>query len=175
MNHLVLLCHSSRCIPSSRVQGGWNEVTAVGWYIRLVGLHVSCTECCDGIEVTCMLATCAIDACRWCLKDKPSEDSGRVQKRLVVNKHELMSQPILGWTAGRWKSTIYLSIYLSWMNGHAPVTISQPAERGSAQPSSLRGRKRAIVNQTNIGTVSRATLGKLPRDGVERIWAFPSA
>ena len=24
-------------------------------------------------------------------------------------------------------------------------------------------------------TVSRATLGKLQRDGVERIWAFPSA
>jgi hypothetical protein len=48
-------------------------------------------------------------------------------------------------------------------------------ERGSAQRSSLRGRERAIVNQTNIGTVSRATLGKLLRDGVERIWAFPSA
>jgi ribonuclease HI len=48
-------------------------------------------------------------------------------------------------------------------------------ERGSAQRSSLGGRERAIVNQTNIGTVSRATLGKLLRDGVERIWAFPSA
>ena len=34
--------------------------------------------------------------------------------------------------------------------------------------------KRALVNQTNIGTVSRATLGKLLRDGVESIWAFPS-
>ena len=34
---------------------------------------------------------------------------------------------------------------------------------------------RAIVNQTNIGTVSRATLGKLLRDGVEHTWAFPSA
>ena len=48
-------------------------------------------------------------------------------------------------------------------------------KRGSARRSSLKGRERAIVSQTNIGTVSKATLGKLPRDGVERIWAFPSA
>ena len=48
-------------------------------------------------------------------------------------------------------------------------------ERRSARRSSLKGRERAIVNQTNIGTVSKATSGKLPRDRVERIWAFPSA
>ena len=48
-------------------------------------------------------------------------------------------------------------------------------ERGSAQRSSLRERERAIVNQTNIGTVSKATLGKSLRDGVERIWASLSA
>ena len=42
-------------------------------------------------------------------------------------------------------------------------------ERGSARRSSLKGRERAIVNQTNIGTVSKTTLGKLLRDGVERI------
>ena len=48
-------------------------------------------------------------------------------------------------------------------------------ERGSARRSSLKGRERAIVNQTNIGTVSKATLGKLLRGGVERVWAFPSA
>ena len=62
-------------------------------------------------------------------------------------------------------------------------TIDRLEERGvksgSAGRSSLKGREkgreRAIVNQTNIGTVSKATLGKLPRDGVERIWAFPSA
>ena len=34
-------------------------------------------------------------------------------------------------------------------------------ERGSARWSSLKGRERAIVNQTNIGTVSKATLGNL--------------
>ena len=48
-------------------------------------------------------------------------------------------------------------------------------ERGSARRSSLKGRERAIVNQTNIGTISKATLGKRLRDGVERIWGFPSA
>ena len=48
-------------------------------------------------------------------------------------------------------------------------------ERGSARRSSLKGRERAIVNQTNTKTVLKPTLGKLPQDGVERIWAFPSA
>ena len=32
----------------------------------------------------------------------------------------------------------------------------------------LKGQERAIVSQTNAGTVSKATLGKLLRDGVER-------
>ena len=50
-------------------------------------------------------------------------------------------------------------------------------ERGSARRSSLKGREsRAIVNQPNIGTASKATFGKLLRDGVERrIWDFLSA
>ena len=48
-------------------------------------------------------------------------------------------------------------------------------ERGSARRPSLKGRERAIVNQTNTGTFSKATMGELLRDGVERIWAFPSA
>ena len=48
-------------------------------------------------------------------------------------------------------------------------------ERGSARRSSLKGRERAIVNQTNLGTVSKATLGKLLRDGVGRLLAFSSA
>ena len=49
------------------------------------------------------------------------------------------------------------------------------AERGSIRRSSLKGRVRTIVSQTNMGSVSKATLGKLLRDGVERIRAFPSA
>ena len=39
---------------------------------------------------------------------------------------------------------------------------------------SLKGQERAIVSQMNIGTISKVTLGKLLRDGLERIWAFPS-
>ena len=34
--------------------------------------------------------------------------------------------------------------------------------------------RRPQTPQTKIGTVSRATLGKLLRDGVERMWAFLS-
>ena len=48
-------------------------------------------------------------------------------------------------------------------------------ERGSARRSALKGRGRAIVNQMNVETVSKAILGKLLRDGVERIWTFPIA
>ena len=47
-------------------------------------------------------------------------------------------------------------------------------ERGSARQSSFKERERAIVNQTNIGTVSKATLGKRPRIGLEHIRAFSS-
>ena len=39
----------------------------------------------------------------------------------------------------------------------------------------LKGRDRAIVNQSNIRNISKAALGKLTRDGLERIWAFSSA
>ena len=61
--------------------------------------------------------------------------------------------------------------------GHHTIDRLQErgVERGSARRSSLKGRERAIVNQTNVGTVSKATLGKLLRDGVERIWVFPIA
>ena len=48
-------------------------------------------------------------------------------------------------------------------------------EKGSGGHSTLQGRERSVFNQANIGTVSRATLGRLLRDGVERVRAFPSA
>ena len=61
--------------------------------------------------------------------------------------------------------------------GHHTIDLLEErgVERGSARRCSLKGRERAIVNQTNTGTVSKATLGKRLRDGVERIWAFSSA
>ena len=48
-------------------------------------------------------------------------------------------------------------------------------EKGRGRHSTLPGRERSVFNQTNIGTVSRATLGALPMDWAERIWGFPSA
>ena len=47
-------------------------------------------------------------------------------------------------------------------------------EKGSRRHSTLQGRKQSVFNPTNIGTVSRAAFGRLLRDGVERVWAFPS-
>ena len=41
--------------------------------------------------------------------------------------------------------------------------------------STIQDREGAVFNQTNIGTVSKATFGRLLRDGAERVWAFPSA
>ena len=48
-------------------------------------------------------------------------------------------------------------------------------EKGSGRHSTLQGRERSVFNQTNTGTVSRATLGGLLRDRTERVWAFLSA
>ena len=61
--------------------------------------------------------------------------------------------------------------------GHHTIDLLEErgVEGGSAGRSSLKGRERAIVGQTNMGTVSKVMLGKLLRDGVERTWAFPSA
>ena len=47
-------------------------------------------------------------------------------------------------------------------------------EKRSGRYSNLRGQERSVFNQTNIGTVSRATFGRLLRDGAECVWAFPS-
>ena len=48
-------------------------------------------------------------------------------------------------------------------------------EKGSGRHSTLHGRERSVFNLANIGTVLRATLGRLLRDVAERVWAFPSA
>ena len=38
-------------------------------------------------------------------------------------------------------------------------------KRGSTRRSSLKGRDRAIVNQTNTGTVSKSNVGETPETG----------
>ena len=47
-------------------------------------------------------------------------------------------------------------------------------EKESGRHSILRCQERSVFNQTKTGTVSRVTLGRLLRDGAERVWAFPS-
>ena len=101
----------------------------------------------------------------------------RVQFKLLI---DLLIQYGVSLTLTRWvagaKSEVLRSLrhYLrAQSQGHH--TIDRLEERGvereSARRSSLKEREKAIINQTNIETVSKATLGKLLRDGVERIWA----
>ena len=45
-------------------------------------------------------------------------------------------------------------------------------EKGSGRHSAVQGRERSVFNQASTGTVSRATFGRLLRDGAERVWAF---
>ena len=87
-------------------------------------------------------------------------------------------------TQTRQQNSESLSVINTWhamvhicSQGHHTIDLLEErgVERGSARRPSFKGRERAIVNQMNIGTVSKATLGKLLIDGVERIWAFPSA
>ena len=69
----------------------------------------------------------------------------------------------------------------NFLNMHKPEHHSidrlkeRGVEKGSGRHSTLRGRERSVFNQTNIYTVSRATLWRLLRDGMEQLWAFPSA
>ena len=42
------------------------------------------------------------------------------------------------------------------------TTLKRGMERGGARRSYLKGRERAIVNQTNTGIISKTSLGKLP-------------
>ena len=53
--------------------------------------------------------------------------------------------------------------------------LKRDVHKGSGRWSTLQGPERALINQTNMGTVSKETLGKLLKGGEEHIWAFPSA
>ena len=53
--------------------------------------------------------------------------------------------------------------------------MERGVEKGSDRHSTFQGQERSVFNQTNTGAVSKATLGRLPRDGAERVWAFPRA
>ena len=84
----------------------------------------------------------------------------------------------IGLRLGRYEVLRSLRHYLrAQSQGHHTIDRLEErvADRGSARRSSLKGRERTTVSQTSTGTVSKATLEKPLRDGVERICVFPSA
>ena len=98
---------------------------------------------------------------------------GNDRAHRLAGKATLTSDLLLGRSGVLRSSTHYVR---AQSKGHHTIgrLEEKGVERESARRSSTKRRERAIVNQTNIGSVSKATLGKLLRDGVERIWAFPS-
>ena len=75
------------------------------------------------------------------------------------------------------KSEVLRSLrHYMWAQRHCTIGHQEKRgiERGNAWWSSLRGRERAIANQTNPGTVSEAMVGKQLRDGVEPMRDFLS-
>ena len=76
----------------------------------------------------------------------------------------------LDWREKQPQQAAYVSKDLKCCNKAKDITSSiawrrELDERGSARRSSMKGRERAIVSQTNIGTVSTATLGSERRVG----------
>ena len=70
-----------------------------------------------------------------------------------------------GLCLGRYEVLRSLRHYLrAQCQGHHTIDRLQErgVERGSVQRSSLRGRERAIINQTNTGTVPKATFWETP-------------
>ena len=67
--------------------------------------------------------------------------------------------------------------FSTWTNQSITALIAwrRGVEKGIGRHSTLQDREWSVFNQANIGTVSRATLGRLLRDGTERVWAFPSS
>ena len=107
----------------------------------------------------------------WVYCPRHDGERGNDRADRVAGKATLTSGLLLG----RSEVLRTLRHYLwAQSQGHHPADHMEEksVERGSARRSFMKGRERAIVNQTNIGTVSMATLGKLLRDGVERIRLF---
>ena len=71
-------------------------------------------------------------------------------------------------------SSVRACILEAQSQGHHTVDRLEErgVKRGSARRSSLKGRERAVIDQTNIGTVSKATLGKLLRETGWRVYGL---
>ena len=81
------------------------------------------------------------------------------------------------------RCNVYIYIYIYRRNRPAEMIFvyycsvakhSHICKKSHKYCDTLKGREQSVFNQANIGTVSRATLGRLLRDRAERIWAFPS-
>ena len=110
----------------------------------------------------------------WCTAPGHAGVKGNDRTDRLAGKASLTSSSLLGRSEVLRSSRHYLR---AQSQGHHTIDRLEErgVERGSARRSSSKGRERAIVHQTNIGTVSKATLWKLLRGGVERARAFPNA
>ena len=110
----------------------------------------------------------------WMYCPGHAREKGNDQSDKLAGKATLTS----GFLFGTYKMLRSLRHYL-WVQSQRHHTIDcleeRGVKRGSPRRSSVKGRERAIISQMKTGTVSKATLGKLPRDTVERTWAFLSA
>ena len=84
------------------------------------------------------------------------------------------------WSQGKWRWSVEeletITAGTKPRTSHCrPPEEERGIEGGSARQSSSKGRGRATVNHTGIGTASETTPGKLLKRCFERIWAFPSA
>ena len=99
-----------------------------------------------------------------------------LEPRLIIFVHRVQ-YVILTKTFDLSRSALSLShsLALTTLTSHHRPLGGERRRKKNARLSALKGRERAIVNQTNIGTVSKAKLEKLLKDWVERISAFPNA
>ena len=111
-------------------------------------------------------------------KEQAVTESGTVTHKAehIINVRDtLILAPILMWQ-GRGAPRLEEFFNMDRPEHHSIDRLKERGvEKGSGRHSTLQGRERSVFNQTNIGTVSRATLGRLLRDEAERVWAFPSA
>ena len=98
---------------------------------------------------------------------------GNDKADIVVGKATLANGLLLGKSQALRSLKHYMQ---AQSQGHHPIDHLQErgVERESAWWSFLNGWERAIVNQMNIWTVSKAKLGKLLRGQMEHIQVFPS-
>ena len=136
-------------------------------------IHVSCSSpyCYTCIlQLCCFYSSCSSCALLWLYCPGHAGAKGNDRTDRLAGKATLTSGLLLG------RSEVLRSLrhYLRAQSQghHTTVRLEEKGvERGSARRSSLEG-ERAIVSQTNVGTVSKATLGKLLRDGVDAYGLF---